>query len=86
VEFSFLLGLLTLAAATVFEAVQHGGELIDTFGWVNPLIGFVAAFVTAVIAIRWMVSYLQRHSLELFGWYRIVVAAIALVLLATGVL
>jgi undecaprenyl-diphosphatase len=86
VEFSFLLGLLTLAAATVFEALQHGGELIDTFGWVNPLIGFVAAFVTAVIAIRWMVSYLQRHSLELFGWYRIVVAAIALVLLVTGVL
>jgi undecaprenyl-diphosphatase len=86
VEFSFLLGLLTLGAATAYEAVQHGGELVDTFGLLNPVIGFVAAFVTAVIAIRWMVSYLQRHSLELFGWYRIVVAGIALVLLALGVL
>ena len=86
VEFSFLLGLLTLSAATAFEALRHGGELIDTFGWLNPLIGFVTAFVTAVIAIRWMVRYLQRHSLELFGWYRIIVAAIALVLLVTGVL
>ena len=45
VEFSFLLGLATLTAATAFETLKHGSELIDTYGWVNPLIGFVAAFV-----------------------------------------
>ena len=73
-------GLATLTAATVFEALKHGGELIDTYGLLNPLIGFVAAFVSAVIAVRWLVGYLNRHGLELFGWYRIVVAAIALVL------
>jgi undecaprenyl-diphosphatase len=86
VEFSFLLGLLTLGAATVYETLQHGSELIDTFGLLNPILGFVAAFVTAVIAIRWMVSYLQRHTLEIFGWYRIAVAALALLLVAVGVL
>jgi undecaprenyl-diphosphatase len=85
-EFSFLLGLATLSAATAFEALKHGSELIDTYGWVNPLIGFVAAFVSAVIAVRWLVGYLNKHGLELFGWYRLVVAAIALVLVATGAL
>jgi undecaprenyl-diphosphatase len=83
-EFSFLLGLATLTAATAFEAVKNGGDLIDTYGWVDPLIGFVVAFVSAVIAVRWLVGYLNRHGLELFGWYRIVVAGIAIVLLATN--
>jgi undecaprenyl-diphosphatase len=86
VEFSFLLGFLTLSAATAYETLQHGKDLVDTFGLVDPLIGFAVAFVTAVIAIRWLVTYVQRHGLELFGWYRIGVAALALVLLATGVL
>lgn len=86
VEFSFLLGLLTLGAATAYEALKHGKELVDTFGILNPLIGFVAAFVTAVIAIRWMVSYVHRHGLAIFGWYRIAVAVLVFVLLVTGVI
>lgn len=85
-EFSFLLGLATLTAATLFETLKNGSELIDTFGILNPLIGFAAAFVSAMLAVRWLVGYLNRHGLELFGWYRIAVGALALVLLATGVL
>ena len=83
VEFSFLLGLLTLGAATAFDLVRHGKELFDTYGVLNPFIGFVFAFVFAVVAIRWMVTYLRRHGLEIFGWYRLVIAGIALVLLVT---
>jgi undecaprenyl-diphosphatase len=83
VEFSFLLGLLTLGAATAYDLLRHGKELFDTYGYLNPFIGFVFAFVSAVIAIRWMVSYLRRHGLEIFGWYRLVVAGVALVLLLT---
>jgi undecaprenyl-diphosphatase len=85
-EFSFLLGFATLTAATAFEVLKHGGELIDTYGLLNPMLGFLAAFVSAVIAIRWLVGYLNRHGLELFGWYRIVIAGIALVLVLTGVI
>jgi undecaprenyl-diphosphatase len=83
VEFSFLLGLLTLGAATAYDLLRHGKELFDTYGYLNPLIGFAFAFVSAVIAIRWMVSYLRRHGLEIFGWYRLVIAGVALVLLLT---
>ena len=85
-EFSFLLGLATLTAATLYELARNGGDLFDTFGVVNPLIGFVVAFVSAVLAVRWLVGYLDRHGLELFGWYRIGVAAIALGLVVGGVL
>jgi undecaprenyl-diphosphatase len=84
IEFSFLLGLLTLGAATAFDLLRHGKELFDAYGYLNPFIGFVFAFVSAVIAIRWMVLYLQRHSLEIFGWYRLVIAAVVLVLLITN--
>ena len=39
VEFSFMLGFVTLSAATAYDLLKHGGNLIDTFGWLNPLIG-----------------------------------------------
>jgi undecaprenyl-diphosphatase len=84
VEFSFLLGLLTLGAATAFDALKHGRELLDTYGLRNPLIGFVVAFVAALLAVKWLVSYLQRHGIAIFGWYRIGIAVLAIVLLATG--
>jgi undecaprenyl-diphosphatase len=83
VEFSFLLGLLTLTAATAFDALKHGKEMLDTFGVVAPLVGFIFAFVFAVLAVRWLVTYLQRHGFEIFGWYRLGIAALTLILLAT---
>ena len=86
VEFSFLVGFVTLGGATMFEIAKDGSTMVDTFGWVDPIIGLVVAFVSAAIAIKWMVGYLQKHSLAIFGWYRLAVAAVALVLLATGAL
>jgi len=84
VEFSFLLGLATLSAASLYEIAKHGSEVIDTFGWVSPIVGVVAAFVAAVLAIKWLVDYLNHHDLSIFGYYRIVVGVLALVLLATN--
>lgn len=71
VEFSFLLGLVTLGAATIYEALRSGSLIIDAFGVTAPVVGFVAAFVSAAIAVKWMVTYLQTRSLDVFGWYRI---------------
>ncbi|GIU89008.1 MAG: undecaprenyl-diphosphatase 2 [Acidimicrobiia bacterium] len=85
-ELSFLLGLVVLTGATLYEAASNGGELIDTFGIVDPLVGFAVAFVSAIVAVRWLVGYLGRHGLDIFGWYRIGIACVALGLLATGVL
>jgi undecaprenyl-diphosphatase len=86
IEFSFLLGLITLSAATFLDVAKHGGELVDTFGIATPLIGLACAFITALIAVRWMVAYLNSKSLAIFGWYRIVAASVCTVLLLTNVL
>ncbi len=86
VEFSFLLGLATLGAATAVTALADGGQLIDLFGWFTPLIGLVVAFVAALASIRWMVSWLQQRSLDVFGFYRVAVGVLAFGLVAADVL
>jgi undecaprenyl-diphosphatase len=86
IEFSFLLGLITLTAATVYDTTRNGGELIEMFGITTPLVGVLTAFVTALIAVRWMVNYLNSRSLAIFGWYRLGIAAGAFVLMANGTL
>jgi len=86
IEFSFLLGLITLSSATALDLTKHGSELVDQFGILAPSVGLVCAFVTAVIAVKWMVGYLESHSLHVFGWYRLAIGTIAVVLLATNVL
>lgn len=84
VEFSFLLGLLTLGAATVHDAWKHGGEMLSTIGWLPLVVGTATAWLSAVIAVKWMVGYLNRHSLSIFGWYRIGAAIVMLALIFTG--
>jgi undecaprenyl-diphosphatase len=76
VEFSFLLGLVTLGGATLYEGVKAGSQIIALFGWVAPLVGLAAAAVSAFIAVRWMIGYLRTRSLEVFGWYRVAIAVL----------
>ncbi len=85
-EFSFLLGLVTLSAASLYDFSRNGSELIDQFGVAAPLVGVLTAFVTALIAVRWMVGYLSTRSLAIFGWYRLAISAVCAVLLLTGAL
>jgi undecaprenyl-diphosphatase len=84
VEFSFLLGLLTLGAATIYEALKKGHQIIQTFGWTSPVIGLIVAGIAAFIAVRWMIGYLKTRSLAVFGWYRLGVAAVAVLLVLAG--
>ena len=86
VEFSFLLGLGTLTAATGYELLRHGNQVRDAFGLAAPAVGVVVAFVTAVAAVKWMIAYLNRHDLAIFGWYRILIGVATLTLLGVGVL
>jgi len=83
VEFSFLLGFVTLGAATAYQILKDGQLMIDAFGWFTPLVGLVAAFIGAAVSIKWMVGYLERHDLSIFGWYRLGIAAIVGIALIT---
>ena len=85
VEFSFLLGLVTLGAAAIYELASSGQEIASAFGVATPLLGFAVAFASAAGSIRWMVRYLQGHDLAVFGYYRLAAGSAALALLATGV-
>lgn len=86
VEFSFLLGVMTLGAATAKDTLEYGPLMLETFGIGNLIVGFIASTVSAALAVKWLVSYLQKHGLELFGWYRIAVAIIAAGLVWFGIL
>ncbi len=86
VEFSFLLGLVTLGAATSYELLKEGPGIILQFGLVSPAVGIMAAFFSAVAAVKWMVNYLNRHGLEIFGYYRVALALGVGVLILTGLL
>ncbi len=84
VEFSFLLGLITLSAATVWSLLQDGSELFVEFGYLNPAIGLVVAFFAAVVSIRFMVSWLKSKSFAVFGYYRIVIGILAFGAISIG--
>ena len=84
VEFSFLLGLITLTAATALDLIKHGPDLVDQFGLATPALGALVAAITATLAVAWFIDYLRSRSLALFGWYRLAAAGIAVALLASG--
>ncbi len=99
VEYSFLLGLLTLTAATAKKAVENveginpiydtlfGGTklMFHTYGALPMVIGIAAAAISAALAVKWLVSYLQSHGLAIFGWYRIALGVLIGCLIAGGV-
>lgn len=86
-EFSFFLAVPTMAGATLLDLIDMFKE--DTT-WATGhnimllIVGCVIAFVVAIFAMKWFVGFLTKYGFKLFGWYRIIVGGIILVLLLTG--
>ena len=73
VEFSFLLALPTMMAATGFDILKNYDVLIE--GSIPILlVGFITAWVTAWISVKTFLTYVKTHSFVVFGWYRILLA------------
>ncbi|HAV14096.1 MAG TPA: undecaprenyl-diphosphate phosphatase [Opitutae bacterium] len=73
-EFSFLLGLITLSAASGYKFVSDGGNMLAALQVGPVLVGCIVAFVSATLAVKWLVGYLSKHGLAVFAWYRIALA------------
>jgi undecaprenyl-diphosphatase len=83
VEYSFLLGVVTLGAATAYDGLKHGHIMMQTFDPQSLVIGLFFAFIAAVLSVKWMVSYLNSHGLAIFGYYRVALALTVAFLLVT---
>ncbi len=73
VDFSFMLAIPTMAAATGLDLLKSGSAFTPN-EFVLLTIGFAASFITALAAIKWLLGFVRDHSLQGFGVYRIIVA------------
>ena len=83
-EFSFFLSMPTMAGAFAYDLYKNR-DVLDSSAMGEIAIGFVMAFISAVLVVRWLLDYVSKHGYALFGWWRIVVGAAALVALLAGI-
>jgi undecaprenyl-diphosphatase len=89
-EFSFFLAIPVIGGATAYELlklwinpIQTSGVETMHFGWAI-LVGFIAAFISAFICVRWLIQYVASHTFVPFAWYRIIFGVVVLITAYTG--
>ncbi|MGU3495162.1 undecaprenyl-diphosphate phosphatase [Xanthobacteraceae bacterium A53D] len=82
-EFSFFLALPTMLGAFVYDFWKNRNALSMDDGIIIG-IGFVAAFISALLVVRTLLDFVSRHGYAVFGWWRIVVGCVGLALLTMG--
>jgi undecaprenyl-diphosphatase len=73
-EFSFLLAIPTMAAASGLDLIKTDLSVWTNSNIVTLLLGFVISFITAYIVVKWLIKFVQSHNFNIFGWYRIILA------------
>lgn len=86
-EFSFFLAVPTMFAATVYKIyklLKEGGAEIIMDNMPVLIVGNVVAFIVAMLAIKFFISYVTKYGFKAFGWYRIIVGSLILIMLMMG--
>ena len=87
-EFSFFLAVPTMAAASGYEMLELMKDPVSRSlfadNWLVLLVGCVVAFIVAILAIKFFINFLTKRGFKAFGWYRIVVGGVILLMLALG--
>lgn len=85
-EFSFFLAVPTMFGAAAFKLFKFfgNGESLTLSEVKHLLLGNAVAFVVAWIAIRWFITFLNKHGFKIFGFYRILLGSIILILYYSG--
>ena len=87
-EFSFFLAVPTMLAATLFKMLkiftEENGTQILKENLDTLIIGNVVAFIVAMLAIKFFINFVTKYGFKAFGWYRIIVGGVILIMLLTG--
>lgn len=83
---AFLLSIPALTAAGIYEAIGSREEIATSVGWGATGIATVVSFVVALAAIAWLLRLVARHSIAVFIWWRLIVAAVVAGLLVANVI
>lgn len=88
-EFSFFLAVPTMAAASGYKLLQAftsdtGMQLLSE-NWLTLLIGNVVAFIVAILAIKFFIDFLTKYGFKAFGYYRIIVGLVIIILMFCGI-
>ena len=86
-EFSFFLAVPTMAGATLLDLldlVKEEASWATAHNITMLVLGCVVSFVVALLAMKWFVAFLTKYGFKAFGYYRIIVGGIIIVLLLTG--
>ena len=76
-EFSFYLAMPTMAGAFAYDLYKNWSSL-DAAAVSSIALGFVVAFMSGVVVVRYLLDYVSRHGFQLFGWWRIIVGGLSL--------
>lgn len=81
-KYSFLLAVPTIFGSAALDLLKTVNQIsLDRMEITSIIIGFVVSFLVALVVLRWLITYLQKNSLTLFGYYRLILGLILLVLL-----
>jgi undecaprenyl-diphosphatase len=82
-EFSFFLSIPMMFGVFGYDLLKNR-DVLDFSALSDIAVGLIAAFITALIVVRWVLSYVSTHGYALFGWWRIVVGGVSIVALSLG--
>ena len=83
---AFFLAIPALVAAGAYEAIKEASVISTGVGWLPTLLATEVSFVVGYASIAWLLRFVAKHSITVFIWYRLALAAVIAVLLSTGVL
>lgn len=87
-EFSFFLAVPTMAGATLLDLLdllKEDGSWATAHNLTMLAVGCIVSFVVALLAMKWFVNFLAKYGFRWFGWYRIIVGVVILVMLLSGI-
>lgn len=87
-EYSFFLAVPTMAGATLLDLLdilKEDATWVNTHDLIMLAVGCVVSFVVALLAMKWFVRFLTKYGFKVFGWYRVIIGIIIIVMLLSGI-